>query len=92
MRWRARYVDERGGEHTKAFTRKVDAQRWLDKQTAAVVGGTHVAPRDAQLTVQQWCDLWIEGYKVNRDGTVRAAGGAAVPSQNVGCTPAGRRP
>jgi len=53
MRWRARYVDDRGSEHTKAFTRKADAQRWLDTQTAALVSGTHVAPRDAQLTVQQ---------------------------------------
>ena len=52
MRWRARYVDERGREHTQAFARKVDAQRWLDQTD----GGrsyrrTHVAPRDAQLTV-----------------------------------------
>lgn len=23
--------------------------------------------------MQQWCDLWIEGYKVNRDSTVREA-------------------
>lgn len=73
MRWLARYVDERGREHTKAFTRKADATRWLDGQTAAIVSGTHVAPRDAQLTVQQWCDSWIEGYKVNRDSSVRAA-------------------
>src|ERR1700686_991778 len=73
MRWRARYVDERGCEHTKAFTRKTDATRWLDSQTAAIVSGTHVAPRDAQLTVDQWCDMWIEGYKVNRDGSVRVA-------------------
>jgi integrase len=73
LRWRARYVDERGGEHSKAFSRKVDAQRWLDGQTSAVVAGTHVAPRDAQLTVDQWCDLWLEGYKIHRDGTVRAA-------------------
>jgi integrase len=73
MRWRARYVDERGREHTKAFTRKSDAARWLDGQTAAIVSGTHVAPRDAQLTVEQWCDLWIEGYKVNRESTVRQA-------------------
>ena len=58
-------VDERGGEHTKAFARKVDAQRWLDGQTAAVVAGTHVAPRDVQLTVQQWCDLWTQGYEIN---------------------------
>jgi integrase len=73
MRWRARYVDERGGEHSKAFGRKVDAQRWLDGQTTAIVSGTHVAPRDAQLTVGQWCDLWIEGYKINRESTVREA-------------------
>jgi integrase len=73
MRWRARYVDERGREHTKAFVRKADAQRWLDKQTAAIVGGTHVAPRDAQLTVDQWCDMWIKGYGINRDSTVRQA-------------------
>lgn len=72
-RWRARYVDERGREHAKGFARKVDAQAWLDGQTAAIVSGTHVTPRDAQLTVEQWCDLWIEGYKVNRKSTVRQA-------------------
>jgi integrase len=72
-RWRARYVDERGREHAKGFARKVDATRWLDSQTAAIVSGTHVAPRDAQLTVEQWCNLWIEGYKVNRESTVRQA-------------------
>jgi len=73
LRWLARYVDDRGREHTKAFARKIDAQLWLDKQTATIVSGTHVAPRDAQLTVEQWCDLWIEGYKVNRESTVRQA-------------------
>jgi integrase len=72
-RWRARYVDERGREHTMAFTRKADAKQWLDKQTASLVAGTHVAPRDAMLTVEAWCDLWIEGYKVNRESTVRQA-------------------
>ena len=51
----------------------MDAQSWLDRQTAAIVGGTHVAPRDAQLTVEQWCATWLEGYKVHRESTVRAA-------------------
>jgi len=37
MRWRARYVDERGREHTKAYPRKLDAQLWLGKQTSAIV-------------------------------------------------------
>lgn len=72
-RWRARYVDDDGREHAKSFARKVDAQGWLDGQTAAIVAGTHVAPKDARLTVRQWCDLWIEGYKVNRESTVRQA-------------------
>jgi integrase len=73
MRWRARYVDERGGEHSKAFGLKADARGWLDGQIAAVVSGTHVAPRDAQLTVEQWCDLWTQGYGVHRASTVRSA-------------------
>ena len=72
-RWRARYVDDAGDEHVKGFRRKVDARKWLDDQTAAVVSGTHVAPRDAQVTVEQWCRTWLEGYKVNRDSTVRQA-------------------
>ncbi|AFJ35077.1 phage-related integrase [Mycobacterium intracellulare subsp. yongonense 05-1390] len=72
-RWRARYVDEQGREHAQSFARKVEAQQWLTAQTATIVAGTHVAPRDAKLTVQQWCDTWIEGYKVHREGTVREA-------------------
>lgn len=72
-RWRARYVDSRGREHAKSFARKTDAQAWLDGQTAAVVQGTHVAPRDANLTMRQWCDRWLTGYEVNRASTVRQA-------------------
>jgi hypothetical protein len=92
MRWRARYVDERGGEHSKAFGRKVDAQLWLDKQTAALVSAfAAVAPRDAQLMVQRWCDLWIEGYKVNRESTVRQARTHCVPRHRVSAAAAGQR-
>ena len=72
-RWRARYVDDRGREHAKGFARKVDAQHWLDAQTAAIMSGTHVAPRDAQLTVAAWCELWLDGYQVHRKSTVAQA-------------------
>jgi integrase len=72
-RWRGRYVDERGREHSKMFDRKNDAQEWLNSQTSAVVSGTHVAPRDAQMTVQEWCDDWIKGYAINRDSSARVA-------------------
>ncbi len=72
-RWRARYVDERSTEHTKRFDRKIDAQKWLDSATTTLTQGTHVAPRDARITLQEWCDRWIEGYSVHRESTVRQA-------------------
>jgi hypothetical protein len=53
--WRARYCDAAGKEHAKHFTRKVDAQRWLDGVTASVVAGTYVSPRTARTTVGEWC-------------------------------------
>jgi integrase len=73
LRWRARYVDDDGREHAKAFRVKADAQNWLGRQAATVVSGTHIAPRDAQMTVSDWCDTWIDGYRVNRESTVRQA-------------------
>jgi integrase len=48
MRWRARYVDDRGREHTKAFDRKGEAQAWLDRQISDQVTGT-------------WTDLKLSG-------------------------------
>lgn len=53
-RWRARYVDNAGREHSRTFDRKVDAQKWLDAQLAALLRGDHIAPRDARLTVGEW--------------------------------------
>jgi integrase len=71
--WRARYRDNNGKEHCQHFERKIDAQRWIDEQTAALVGGTHVEPKKARITVGEWCDTWIEGYATRRDSTVRQA-------------------
>ena len=72
-RWRARYVDDAGREHTRAFDRKVDAQKWIDKQLAALLRGDHVTPKDAKLTVGEWCDKWLAGYGTRRKSTVRQA-------------------
>lgn len=72
-RWRARYRDESGKEHARHFGRKVDAQHWLDEQTSRLLMGTHVAPKHAKITVGQWCDTWLDGYRRNRDSTVRQA-------------------
>lgn len=73
-KFRARYRDAAGKEHAQHFTLKKDAQAWLDEQTAALVAGTHVAPRDARIVVSAWCDTWLQGYGVNRPQTVRQAG------------------
>jgi len=72
-RWRARYVDNSGREHSRTFDRKVDAQKWLDTQLAALLRGDHVAPRDARPTVGEWCDKWLAGYGTRRKSTVRQA-------------------
>jgi hypothetical protein len=51
-RWRARYVDEKGSEHAKGFTRKTDAQKWLDSEvTAKFATGTYIEPSAGRVTI-----------------------------------------
>ncbi|MGI8815487.1 MAG: site-specific integrase [Pseudonocardia sp.] len=71
--WRARYRDVAGREFARHFSRKVDAQRWLDERTAALVAGTHVDPQTARTTVESWCATWLDGYGTRRPSTVRQA-------------------
>lgn len=59
-RWRARYVDPDGKEHARGFTRKTDAQRWLDEVTAAVVTGQYVDPKAGQVTFHDYAERWRE--------------------------------
>jgi len=72
-KWRARYRDVAGKEHARHFDRKTDAQRWLDGETAGLVSGTWVAPQKRKVTVDEWCDSWLEGYSTRRTSTVRQA-------------------
>ncbi|GGR80242.1 site-specific integrase [Micromonospora fulviviridis] len=72
-KYRARYRDEAGREHARHFDRKVDGQKWLDQQTAALVSGTHVDPKTAKTTVAAWCATWLDGYGTRRASTVRQA-------------------
>jgi len=68
--WRARYRDSAGKEHAKHFDRKVDAQRWLDQVTAAVVRGDYVDPRAGKVTVATYATAW-EAVQVSSEGTKR---------------------
>jgi integrase len=58
LRWRARFVDDQGGEVTKAFGRKVDAQAWVDEQTAARITGTYVDPKSGKVTFSSYFTEW----------------------------------
>lgn len=71
--WRARYRDAARKEHTRHFRRKVDAQAWLDGETAKLLSGTWVDPKRARTTVGEWCDEWLAGYGTRRPSTVRQA-------------------
>lgn len=72
-RYRARYRDAAGKEYAKHFDRKVDAQKWLDGETAKLVTGNWTDPRTARTTVSGWCDQWLAGYATRRPSTVRQA-------------------
>ncbi len=71
-RWRVRYRHA-GREFARHFDRKVDAQRWLDEQTAAMVTGKWTDPKTAKMTVGEWSASWLEGYATRRPSTVRQA-------------------
>lgn len=66
--WRARYRDAAGREHARHFQRKVDAQRWLDEVTAAVVTGTYVDPRAGRQTFREYAERW-RAAQVHRPST-----------------------
>ncbi|OCB14154.1 hypothetical protein A5717_11640 [Mycolicibacterium porcinum] len=58
-RWRARYVDETGREREKVFSRKVDAQNWLNKQVSDQLTGTWTDPALAGVTFGAMAERWI---------------------------------
>ena len=43
-----------------------------DAETAKLVTGRWVDPRERNVTVAEWCDLWLAGYQ-RRPGTVKQA-------------------
>ena len=67
-RWRARYRDPAGKERARHFTRKVDAQRWIDEITAAVITGSYVDPKAGALTFGEYAERW-RAMQVHRPST-----------------------
>lgn len=61
-RWLAIWMDPGGSEVSRAFGRRIDAERHGAAQETDMARGTYVSPKDARVTVGQWCDTWIAGY------------------------------
>jgi integrase len=64
-RWRVRWVDENGVEHTKVFDRKPDAQIYRDGLTADVQRGEYVDPRKSAESFGGVAEQWF-GTKQHR--------------------------
>ncbi len=60
-RWRGRYRDAAGREHSRHFMRKVDAQAWLDTVTTSVHTRTYADPKRGRVTVGDWSPRWLTG-------------------------------
>lgn len=71
--WRARYRDDAGREYSAHRKTKREAQAWLDERTAELVGGTHLEPARARITLGEWAETWLRGYERHRASTVRQA-------------------
>ena len=61
-RWRARYRDAKGREHAHHFTRKIDAQHWLDKVTVDMSTGTWVDPTRSKTSVATVARAWLSAH------------------------------
>lgn len=58
-KWQARYRPVPGGrQYSKTTRRKVDAERWLTEQTAAVVTGQFVEPKAGGIAFKAYADDW----------------------------------
>lgn len=86
-KWRVRWRDPDGREHSRHFVRKVDAERHRTTVNADMLRGAYVDPDD-QTTVSQYARRWLAGRAVgDRTGTRLAS----LVSNHVDATELGGR-
>lgn len=61
--WLARYRGPDGRERSKAFARRVDADRWLTAELAKMNRGEWVDPTAGDVTVEEWAGIWLRGLQ-----------------------------
>ena len=57
--YRARYRDPIGRRHSKTFTRRADAERFLREMRVEVDRGQWLDPKGAELTVKEWSEDFL---------------------------------
>ncbi len=88
-KWRARYRDEAGREHSRHFDRKIDAQRWLDEVTTSVVTGNYVDPKAGRITFERfyasWAprQVWVPSTRQNADLATGSVPFADLPLKSI---------
>ncbi|WP_062526039.1 tyrosine-type recombinase/integrase [Demequina rhizosphaerae] len=68
-KYRARYYDAARKQHARHFARKIDAKRWLDEVTAAVVTGRYVDPGAGRITLHAFAEEVWRPAQQHRPGT-----------------------
>lgn len=69
-RWRVRWVDDSGREHTRVFERRPDAQAHLDGLTADIQRGAYVDPRKSAETFASVAEEWFSTKQHRQPKTI----------------------
>lgn len=59
--WRARYRGPDGREHSRAFRRKVDAERWLRTEEGKADQGVWLDPTAGNVNFADYAERWLAG-------------------------------
>jgi integrase len=62
-----------GSETSRSFGTRDAALKYAQAQETDIARGQYTSPKEARVTVGQWCDTWLAGYATHRDSTVRQA-------------------
>jgi integrase len=76
MRWRVRYSDDSGGNPTKLFAKKGDAERFDAAVRADVARGLYIDPELGRRTVKDFGEQWREGLVYGRSASAERLEGA----------------
>ena len=80
FRYRARYRDPSGRQHEQRLPRKVDAQRWPDEATSALVTRTWTAPERGRVTVAGGPDVGSPPRRASSPAPTTGTARCCVPT------------